>query len=141
MIAKEKVVYVPGSTSLIDYIKDGKTICFNETLEQVQLRHPGAVEMSLDEAVRLVDKAIIEAYVTEPVEVTEDRYMEMLEILPPMKWKNGTFMMSELLCSHYTSIFCQIGSRYFEMVDSAFLSAEEIIDRVKQSKAFTAASI
>jgi hypothetical protein len=67
--------------------------------------------------------------------------MDMLEILPPMNWKQSkegeVFMMCEMNYSHYTNIFCQIKDRYFEFSDSRFLTLDQITNKVKNSEAFT----
>lgn len=49
----------------------------------------------------------------EPEEITEDRFMEMLEVLPPMAWHQGydfeSFLMSEFQTGTYTRQFARRG--------------------------------
>lgn len=49
----------------------------------------------------------------EPTEITADRFHEMLEVLPPMKWEHRgsfqSFLMSEFLTGVYTSQYAQRG--------------------------------
>lgn len=129
-------LYVPGSVSIIDYMIDGKTDFNKETLEDATKRYPGAIEVSLEDAYVEIEKAAKIKYITDPIEIDEDRYMEMLEILPPMNWIGGTFMLCEFSFGNYTEIFCKIGKRYFEFSDSASLKEAEIIEKVMISSAF-----
>ena len=62
---------------------------------------------------------IVEAYNTEKyikpvVEIDDERYWEMLECLPPKRWENHVFYMSEAQIGTIHAMFCQIGERYFE---------------------------
>ena len=51
-------------------------------------------------------------------ECTEERYQDMLEVLPPQKWErvNGVsiFRMSEYYTSDITRHFAHVGGKYFE---------------------------
>ena len=134
--------YVPGQLSIIDTVKDnGKSFYDNESLEEIDKRYPGAILISFEDAIAEIEALAQKKYITEPVEVDEERFMDMLEILPPMNWKQTTegevFMMCEMNYSHYTNIFCQIKDRYFEFSDSRFLTLDQIINKVKSSEVFT----
>jgi hypothetical protein len=115
---------------------DGKTDFNKETLEDATKRYPGAIEVSLEEASIQIAKAAKLKYITDPIEIDEDQYMEMLEMLPPMNWIGGTFMLCEFSFDNYTKIFCKIGKRYFQFSDSASLKEAEIIQKVMKSSAF-----
>ena len=69
----------------------------------------------------------------DPVEITGERFHEMLEVLPPMKWRGGhgaqSFMCPEFTCADVTAIFCEIRGRYFELADSFTLTHEQILSR------------
>jgi hypothetical protein len=68
-----------------------------------------------------------------PVEISAERFNEMLNILPPMKWRGSrgqqTFMMCEFTYADITTIFCCLGERYFEMSDSFTLTHQNIVER------------
>lgn len=78
----------------------------------------------------------------EPVEVTLERYMEMLEVLPPVGFNNTgaeeSFKLVERTAGNITAILTRIGDRYFEMSDSIFLKHADIVARVRGSEAFKA---
>lgn len=71
---------------------------------------------------------------TEPVEITEERFDEMLEVLPPCRW--GTvrgiemFHVSERLTGNLVSWFARVGGRFFEFTDDASLSAETRVEKI-----------
>ena len=134
--------YVPGQLSIIDTVKDnGKSFYYDESLEEINKRYPGAILIPFEDAIAQLEALAEKKYITEPIEVDEERFMDMLGILPPMNWKQSTegeaFMICEMNYSHYTNIFCQIKDRYFEFSDSRFLTLDQIIKKVKSSEVFT----
>lgn len=129
---KTPVFYVPGKPGIIDTAVVGadgiaRSYYEGETLDQMQVRYPGAALGELGP----VSEASEAMFVSVPVEVDEARYMEMLEVLPPMHWKNQgvseSFKLSERTSGNITAIFCRIQGRYFEMQNSVFMSHEDIV--------------
>ena len=59
---------------------------------------------------------------SEPVEITEERWHEMLGVLPPVAWKSDStgesFKISERTAGSITAIFVRIRHRYFELSDT-----------------------
>lgn len=55
-----------------------------------------------------------------PVEITAERFYDMLDCLPPMNWEHhGTwqrFLMSEFETGPYTAQYMQVGDRYFQKI-------------------------
>jgi hypothetical protein len=68
-----------------------------------------------------------------PVEITAERFDEALNFQPPKNHRGDhgcqSFMMFEFSLDDSTSIFCEIGGRYFEFSDSCDLSHREIVAR------------
>ncbi len=123
---KEPVFYQPGKT-IIDFVKNGLSEVYGETLEQIQARYPGAEIGDYDTV-----KAEIEAGMIHPAKrITEEEWMYALETLPPMKWRNGvlseSFMMSELTYGNITAIYVRIADRFYTLQDRVSLSHVEII--------------
>ena len=86
---------VPDSESLLDFINPdtGRSLINNSTLEEIQQRAPGAAVVLISD--HLAAKA---ARQEEPItwaEVTEARYDEMLNVLPPAAWESGKFLVGE----------------------------------------------
>jgi hypothetical protein len=70
-------------------------------------------------------------YVRAPKEITAARYLEMLNILPPVDFDGSavrqTFKMSELIDDDTATIFCHVNGRYFELQDNRRLTHREIL--------------
>ena len=90
---------VPGET-LIDTIHPGTGLswCFGETLDQIRRRYPGAVEVDIAEF--CADKGRRQDTKITWAECTEEKYMEMLEVLPPAAMGNGGFLVGEPMDHH-----------------------------------------
>ncbi len=84
-----------------------------KTLEELQARDPGIELIDADEFVALTEQRMT----TDPVEVDEERYWHLLEVLPPCGWvRNGSsesFYMSEFTIGRVTCHVVRIGDRYF----------------------------
>lgn len=95
MQTRTYAVAVPGERNLIDTLNPatGLTDCCNETLEQVRLRYPGAEIVCIDEWCAQRGKE--QDAPIEWSEVTEDKYDDMLNVLPPAAWVNGRFLVGE----------------------------------------------
>lgn len=128
--------YVPGETHIVDLIHpdDGLTLHYHEEAEAVRGRYPGAERMRCDEAWRAIDAAALARYRKDVSEVTEDRFMDALNVLPPAGWttRRGveSFRISERLWGNITDIFARLGTRYFTLTDDIRLPADVVADRV-----------
>lgn len=75
--------------------------------------------------------------------ITEERYYDMLEVLPPMKWVQGryngmpcsTFFISEATTYTLHSCFGHINGKYFECMEDRFTKPEVLW--AKLFKAYT----
>ena len=85
---------IPGEESIIDVVHPvtGLTVYCKETLEQIQLRYPGAIRMTVD-AFREANAIRQHCPITWE-SITEEKYYEMFEVLPPIIRGNG-FLVSE----------------------------------------------
>ena len=128
------VFYVPGKPGIIDVVhpvskRGGYS---GETLEEMRLRYPGAEIADWDTVLQASDDMFRSA----PIEITEARFMEMLEVLPPVGWtqRNGceSFKLSERTSGNITAIFARVGNRYFEMSDSIAMPHDKIIEAVNR---------
>lgn len=128
--------YEPGSEYVIDTIgENGLSSVYQESPEEIRRRYPRAEIWNFDEAWKEVERIQYETYISAPKEITEERWYDMLDILPPMQWRKGcdteTFLLRETLTLDLHLIFCRIGARYFEMTDRRSLSHEQIVDACK----------
>lgn len=128
----QRCFYEPGALNIIDVVKaDDRSQVNNETLEEIRLRYPKAELWDFDAACEAVKQVQREAYVTAPVLITEERYMEMLEILPPVDWTRtsagSSFKLAEFTCVPLTAIFAFVDGHYLEMCEDVSLPHNEII--------------
>jgi hypothetical protein len=107
----------------------------HETLEEIRRRYPDAQYMEFETA----SQAQEDRHKRPVIEITKEKYWEMLEVLPPMGWvqRGGceSFKMSEMHSGIITDIYAKIGDRYFSLRDSQFTKHDEIIKRCEQYKA------
>jgi len=132
------VFYEPGKTHLYSVAvrRNGeyRSNYGNKTLAEAQASHPAVQLMPFGDALRMIDAAQTAAYCHEPVEITQDQFWEMLEVLPPCKWLRGTdseaFFVSEALCADIHTWCVRIGSRYWSLNRSCTRSPESVISEV-----------
>jgi len=128
-----KCFYAPGATCIIDTInpETDRSSIGNESLADIQKRYPLAEIWNLDEASKEIQTRLYASTISAPAEITAERWDELLNILPPMKWRGGehseSFMISEATVINLHCILCRIGERYFELTDRRSLSHEEIV--------------
>jgi len=127
---KNPVFYVPGRVGIIDNCINGRGQYSGKTLEETREEYPGVL---LGESETIYTEWE-NSFKSPPVEVTEARFLEMLEVLPPVSWVHGaanteSFKISERLFGDITAIFCKIGNRYFEMSDNIRMPHAEIVKR------------
>jgi len=133
-----QLFYIPGAlqaqTALIE--KDGGLVCayFGKTLAKRLDEDPDGVVVSIDEALDLIEKATVAAFCKPPVETTEDRFLEMLEALPPQGWTKyrgvEMFYMSEALCGTIHQWFFRAGKRFFTMDRPCYATNADLVQEI-----------
>jgi hypothetical protein len=94
-IATTECYAVPGSNNIIDTINPdtGLTFYYGRTEAEIQAKEPGAVRMTLD-AWRADAIARQHTPITwDPSD--QERYDDMLNVLPPIEWRGGAFCVGE----------------------------------------------
>lgn len=76
-----------------------------------------------------------QSLITAPKLIEEDRYDEMLNILPPMRWGSWqgveSFRMSEFYRGKITTIFARTSDgRFWEFMDNGYMSGDDIAAKV-----------
>jgi hypothetical protein len=66
-------------------------------------------------------------------EISEERYEEQLNVLPPLKWTNGGFFMSEFYSGKITSFYQEWGCKFYSSMQNAFRNRNEIIEELKNN--------
>ena len=64
-------------------------------------------------------------------EITEDQFEDALNVLPPMRWKNGGFFISEMYTSDVSSFYQQLGDKYYTSYQRLSYNRDNILDNLK----------
>ena len=132
------VFFVPGKHGIIDYAleRDGVFVgAHGKTQAELAVEYPGIEVGDLT----VVHAAQQTALKTAPVLITRERFVEMLEVLPPENWSRGEGSESFKLCEYYsgniTRIYARIGKQYYEFMDDAGMPHAEIVQKIAASLA------
>lgn len=126
------VFAVPGRGSCIDFQHPdtGRSAMFGQSLAEVRDREPGAQLMTVEEF-RAAARA---AFTKPPVEIDEERFTYLLEVLPPRGWVRRldaeSFKMSEFTCNDITCCAVRIGRRYFSTERTYTTTHDELVQIV-----------
>lgn len=80
-----------------------------DNLEVAQFRFNTIREIDSKDLVKELDKV----YLTTPVEITEEVFDEMLDILPPISMGTDYFVLSEFITLNYTIKFYRKDNKYY----------------------------
>lgn len=122
----------PGASSIIDLVMpDGRGAYSHETLEQIRVRYPKAEVVDFAEhCVRAVA-----GFITEPEEITQERWNYLLGVLPPVRWvrRGGTesFELSERTYADVTLCAVRLGERRYAWQGFCAMSHEDKVATVQ----------
>lgn len=123
----------PGASSIIDLVMpDGVTGAYShETLEQIRSRYPKAEVVDFAEHCARA----VAGFVTEPEEITEERWDYLLNVLPPARWvrRGGaeSFELSERTYADVTTCAVRLGDRCYAWQGFCGMSHEDKVETVK----------
>ena len=107
------------------------------TLEEYEARTGYTFRLVTDEELDALDHEFEESKKTPPSPISEERWHEMLETLPPCRWHhhNGVelFHMSEHLFGSLVDWFARVGNQYFEFTDSCKTPSENLSNLVRKA--------
>lgn len=117
--------------SAIDIVRpDGRGAYSGKTLEQIREEHPDVQVAHIDVSVQH-DR---NRRMTLPSEITKERFWELLECLPPCKWRRSpsaeAFHISERITYDIVTWCVRIGESYYTFDDSDKLTAGDAIQKV-----------
>ena len=129
----QRAIYCTDTNRIIDFVRDGETD--EAALDRLKSDYGYPVPL-LVLPIAEVAQRYEDGFKSPPVEITEERWNEMLGILPPVGWKHGepdseSFKISELTAGRITAIFVRIGKRYFEMSDRISMPHAECVTHVR----------
>lgn len=114
-----EVMYKKGETRLITTIKNGQCVYTGKTIKELQAEYPGSEKMDFEDACHFIDKALEKKYSDSWEEIDHERYMFLLEALPPQHWHSGFFCLTEKTECNYTTVCGSFRGRYFEAIREA----------------------
>lgn len=98
-------------------------------------KNPKLVCISFGEALRRIHKVEESIYLTAWEQISEEKWFEALECLPPMKWKTvddvELFQMSEMTTGDITGHYARYGEKYFAASRRISVKYEEIAKEIK----------
>lgn len=127
MSTKQYAIYVrsDGKVEILDQVVDGLCFYSKEPLEATKARMA-----TMGYTLEVVDSKTAwerqsASYITEPVEITAERFEELLCVLPPQHWHSAanfeSFQLMEKTCCDVTLTCVRIGrgdwARYFSFED------------------------
>ena len=135
MSAEKNVFFDNARGQAVDVLTaSGKSQYSGHTLETMREEYPSIELITEAEALKRTDDHARKP----PKRITEGRFNEMLEILPPVDWRRGanteTFKVSEGDSGHIHPIFCRIDTTYWELHDDVRLSKEDIVNIVRKAQ-------
>ena len=65
-------------------------------------------------------------------EITEEEYERALNVLPPMKWYNGGFFVSECYSGSLYGFYQELNGKYYTSLQSVYTKREEILENLKK---------
>ena len=129
MATPKNCVFCTSTNRIIDFIPDDSDASAAIAKFTPEYGH-ALVILAFDDAWQRYENQ----FKSEPVEITEERWHEMLGVLPPLAWRSDTtgesFKISELTAGSITAIFVRIHDRYFELSDTCTLPHRECVARV-----------
>ena len=138
MKASEIIEYFwnPGDSNAIDCVHPdtGRSLVNGYTLDEIRERYPNAIVTGIEPIL----EAEANKFKSAPVRSDRESWNYMLNVLPPMHWKNErgaeTFKMSEMTSGTITTIMCRIGEDYFTLSDDYYMSHDAIVQACLEVK-------
>lgn len=107
-----------------------------ETIYEIRNRWPDAKVGDLEDVV----DTLINQYVSPAIEITQEEFLEALEVLPPKNWvhKNAVemFQSSEHLYGPVTGTYVRMHQTYYMFYDMAGISIQEAMDKIFAQRKF-----
>lgn len=146
MSTKQYAIYVrqDGKVEILDQVVDGLCVYSKEPLETAKVRMA-----TCGYTLEVVDSKTAwerqsTSYITEPVEITAERFDELLNVLPPEHWHSAanfeSFQLMEKTINDVTMTCVRIGrgdwARYFSFEDVMGQLPFKLEDKVLKSEAW-----
>lgn len=65
-------------------------------------------------------------------EISEDQFENALDVLPPLRWRNGGFYISEMYTSDVTNFYQQLGDKFYTSYQRLSYNRDDILSNLRQ---------
>ena len=65
-------------------------------------------------------------------EVTEESFEDALNVLPPLRWRNGGFFMSETYTNDVTAFYQRVDDKYYTSYQRLRYNRDDILENLRQ---------
>ena len=133
MTTSDLAIYSSTTNTIVDLLQGTTHQTARSRLEALKPEY-GAdlILLTPDEAMNRYEAA----FKSGPEEITEQRFWDMLEVLPPVTWHTTSdgesFKMCERTAGAITGIYVRIGKRYFTFSDDIRTPHRECCRRVAE---------
>ena len=122
------------ATHFTSVLKDGKSPYSGKTREEYIAE--GYIAVSLDEAMKIVDENEEKLYIKPWTEITESRWWQSLEELPPVRYQSVDgiefFFCSEAYSGNIHTCYCNINDKYYSAMRRLTTSYANMIVELKE---------
>lgn len=129
-----QVFYCPTAeySKIIDEVKADQTGLYSgKTKAELEMKHGPLQVMSGEDAVKLVEKAAT----TDPIAIDQERFIDLLECLPPSKWHTfpgaEAFHVCERITYNIVTWCVRIGKDYFTFNGTCMMTSLQAVELVK----------
>jgi hypothetical protein len=130
MAREEKVV-----VNLSNYTGNIQTVLYDGVCPytkktEAAYRDEGFSVISWDEYIP-IHEAYLDSLCGEWKEITEERFDEQLNVLPPLRWTNGGFYMSELYTANVTGFYQKWHGKCYTSLQRLSTPRQSVLDSLQ----------
>ena len=133
---KEEYVYEPGNPVLITAMLDGKCIYTGKTKEDYLNENPGyIISEDWDYINGMLTEDENKDFIHPWTEIKEEKWTEMLEVLPPADWQGDnlfeSFRLEEAMFQNIYAYFLRYGKQYYTANRRVGITHQELVEELK----------
>ena len=119
------------------FLNGDGTVAFTDGLSvaEYMAERGFTVKVINDHDVSVLDAKQLDGLITDPQPITEQRFQDMLNVLPPCRWHNAggfeVFHISERLTHDLVSWFAHKDGQYWEFTDYASMPSANIAIKLR----------
>ncbi len=133
---KEEFVYEPGSPVLITAMRGGKCIYSGKTRDDFLKENPNyIISDDWDYIFGMLTEDENKEYIHPWEEIKEEKWTEMLEVLPPADWQGDnlfeSFRLEEAMFHNIYAYYLRYGKQYYTANRREGITHQQLVDELK----------